>query len=197
MRKRIKEKIKEGKRQVILKEVSEMFQEEGFYNLKMQDIAKRVGVSVGAIYKLFESKDELFYAYVSFEIEDFYQKLITIAPLETTEPILCLQTYIRLKFDTLFAKRKAIEDPIIGDPLFFMKMNTKKHNPALPIFDYLSSCFESIKNNMSLKENNHRKLAYLFNAFTNGYIAYWIHYQDKIEESQEEVLEQFLQGVSI
>ena len=196
MKERIKSKLKESKRQIVLEEIAIIFQNQGFNELKMQDLAKWVGISVGALYKLFSSKDELFYAYVRFEIESFYHKLISISPLESTDPLICLHRYIRLKFDTLFAKRKALEDPIIGDPLFFMKMNTHKHNPALPILDYLAECFKNLEELIPLKESDYRKLAYLFNAFSNGYIEYWIHHQERIEDSEEEVVELFLRGIT-
>jgi len=192
----IREKIRETKRQLILEAVADFFETQGFNGVKMQEIAKALGISVGALYKLFPSKEALFYAYVSFEIETFHRRLLEQCPPDRSDPMRCLRRYIRLKFDTLASKRKALEDPVVGDPLFFMKMNTRQQDPAAPIFDYLTNLFEELGKTVPLKETNPRKIAYLFNAFTTGYVEYWIHYQEGLDDAEERVLDLFLEGMA-
>jgi len=91
---------------------------------------------------------------------------------------------VKRKIDYLTIKRKEIEDPVIGDPLFFFKMITQKSDPAKPIFESLAELFERLDQLEPLKEKNYMKLAYLFNAFTMGYIEYWINYNERFNRVQ-------------
>jgi AcrR family transcriptional regulator len=51
---------KEQARTRIIEQALEMFSERGFYRTRMADIADGLGVSKGAIYQYFESKEQLF-----------------------------------------------------------------------------------------------------------------------------------------
>jgi AcrR family transcriptional regulator len=53
---------KEQARMRIIEQALEMFSERGFYRTRMADIADSLGVSKGAIYQYFESKEQLFVA---------------------------------------------------------------------------------------------------------------------------------------
>ena len=195
MKEVIRQKVQETKRQIVVEEVSRIFESEGFHSAKMQEIAKKLGISVGALYKLFDSKEALYYAYIEHQIRNFHNELVESCP-GFDDPVVCLERYVQLKFEVFSAKRKAIEDPVVGDPLFFVKMNAQRSDPARPIFDYLAKLFESLGRVRPLKEPNPLKLAYLFNAFTSGYIEYWIHYEERLEDSARQVVEEFLYGMA-
>ena len=55
-------KYKEEKRREIMKEAMKLFSEKGYHGTKMVDIAKGVGLSKGAVYQYFGSKNILFNA---------------------------------------------------------------------------------------------------------------------------------------
>ena len=194
MKETIRQKIIETKRELILQEVSPIFESEGFSSVRMQEIARRLDISVGALYKLFDSKEALYYAYIDYQIRSFYDTLCSSCP-SPEDPLPCLQRYVRLKFDVFRTKRKAIEDPVVGDPLFFLKMNRHRTDPAQPIFDYLAKLFASLSREIPLREKDTMKIAYLFNAFTTGYIEYWLHTDGELRESEEEILAAFLEGM--
>ena len=189
----IKQKVLETKRNLVLEEISKIFESDGFSNVKMQDIANSLGMSVGALYKLFSSKEELYYEYIAHQIRLFYDMLVQNSS-NSSDPKESLEIYVKLKFDLFKAKRKAIEDPVVGDPLFFFKMNTQKSDPAKPIFEFLAKLFERLDSVQPLKERNYMKLAYLFNAYTIGYIEYWINYDEELEKASI-VVEEFLEGM--
>ncbi|WP_456431899.1 TetR/AcrR family transcriptional regulator [Nitratifractor sp.] len=192
----LKAKVLETKRNLILERVAGIFEARGFGGVKMQEIAAALGISVGALYKLFPSKDALYYAYVAYEIDRFRERLLHECPEgEAWGPRRCLERYVALKFETLSAKRKAIEDPVLGDPLFFMKMNTAQEDPARPIFDYLADLFARIRRLHPLREADDRKLAYIFNSHTTGYVEYWIHFGEGLDTDPREVVDRFLEGV--
>jgi AcrR family transcriptional regulator len=51
---------KEQARVKIIEQALKMFSERGYYRTKMTDIASELGVSKGAIYQYFDSKEQLF-----------------------------------------------------------------------------------------------------------------------------------------
>lgn len=51
---------KEEARRTILETAAGVFAQKGYTDAKMEDIAKQLGVSKGAVYQYFDSKDELF-----------------------------------------------------------------------------------------------------------------------------------------
>ncbi|BCD61001.1 MULTISPECIES: TetR/AcrR family transcriptional regulator [unclassified Nitratiruptor] len=192
MKELIKQKIVETKKEILLEAVSNLFEQQGFANLKMQDIAKYLGISVGALYKIFASKEDLLLAYIEFEIQKFY-RMLRNQTKNINDPFFCLQHYVNLKFEVFRQKRRAIEDPLMGDPLFFLKMGKKQYMLIEPIHKLLASWFERLHTKHPLKEKNFLKIAYLFNSYTNGYVEYWIVQGDELDPKQ--VVELFLQGV--
>ena len=190
----IRRKVQETKTELILDAVSDFFEKVGFTEPTMQDIAKAVGLSVGALYKFFPSKEALFFAYITHQIKKFHTA-VTEACRFIDDPEKCLVLFIRQKFSTFASKRKALEDPVIGDPLFFVKMNTEKFNPAEPVYLFLAEQFEKLSLHKPLKSKNHMKTAYLFNAATMGYIEYWLNFGGELEEKAEEVFERFMTGI--
>ena len=194
MRELLKQKVAQTKREIVLDAVSKLFEKEGLAKLKMQDIAKALGISVGALYKLFASKEELFLAYVSYQIELFYKHLLERTH-NIADPKECLHIYTELKFSLFSQKRKALEDPLMGDPLYLLKMGRAQYRLVEPIHRQLAFWFERLDAATPLKERDFLHLAYLFHAFTNGYVEYWLLHGGSLEERSDEVVELFLEGV--
>ncbi len=61
---------KEKARRNIIETSAQVFLEKGYHKTKMDDIAERLGVSKGAIYQYFRSKEQLF-----FDVMDFFMHL--------------------------------------------------------------------------------------------------------------------------
>ena len=195
VKKALRRETLETRRRLVLEEVSPLFESEGFAALKMQKIAERLGISVGALYKLFDSKEALYYAYIEFQIRRFHEALRRACE-GIDDPEACLRRFVRMKFDIFQSKRKAIEDPVVGDPLFFLKMNAHRSDPARPIFEFLARLFARLRRQTPLKESDDLKTAYIFNAYTTGYVEYWFHYPDGFDDSEAEVLRRFLAGMA-
>ena len=194
MKEVIRQKLQETKSELVLAAISEYFDRVGFEKPKMQDIAKEVGISVGALYKLFPSKDALFYAYVEYQIRIFYRALLERCST-CEDPKKALLTYIELKIETFISKKKAIEDPVLGDPLFFLKMNVKRENPAKEVYMFLEEQFEKYSRKERLKPLEPLRLAYIFNGHIIAYIEYWINFGGELAGKEEEILSTFLEGV--
>jgi len=194
IKKEIASKVKDLKKDLILEVASKYFEEIGFENIKMNDLAKNCDISVGQLYKLFVSKENLYYEYVRYQIKLFYEQLQSLC-LHVEEPEERLLIYLNMKFETFKSKRKAFEGPVMGDPLFFSKMNTKQERLARPIFEFLKNEFEKLANKRdSSKELDFLQVAYVFNAFSMGYIEHWLNTEGELEIDSKDVLERFISG---
>ncbi len=194
MKELIRQKLQETKSEIVLEAVAAYFEKVGYTKPKMQDIAKAVGISVGALYKLFPSKDALFFAYISYEIRRFYARLQERC-MACEDPKKALLLYISLKIETFIAKKKAIEDPVLGDPLFFLKMNVHKQNPAKEVYEFLEEQFGKLSKQCRLKDIEPMRLAYIFNAHILAYIEYWLNFDGELLGKEEEILTTFLEGI--
>ena len=194
MKNALREKITESKRQLILQEVSKIFESEGIGSVTMQQIAKKIGISVGSLYNLFDSKEALYSAYVNEQIRHFHEEFLRRCPPEC-DPLESLEVFVRMKFDTFRLKRKAVEDPAAEDPLFFLKMHSRQRAEAEAILTDLARRFEALNRIRPLKEEEFLKLAYLFNAFSTGYVEYWLLRGGSLEVPPAEVVTRFLEGM--
>ncbi len=187
----IKDKIREYKKELILKKAGEFLEKNGFEKSKMADIAAHCGISVGALYNFFSSKDELFYEYVKYQIDTFVKNLKK--GFERIEsPRERLEFFVKLKFETFKSKVNLLKDTVAGDPLFFAKLNANKGNPALKIYEILAKEFEKMEN---LKTDDYIKLACLFHSFTFGYIEYWLNYDQHLDKFAQEACDFFIKGI--
>ncbi len=60
----------------IIKQSVKFFSEKGYYKTKMAEIAECLGVSKGAIYQYFKSKEELFLEVIKFYVEYTQKDLV-------------------------------------------------------------------------------------------------------------------------
>ncbi len=195
MKEKIASKIKDLKKSLVLEEACKYFEEVGFENVKMSDLAKNCDISVGQLYKLFDSKENIFYEYVSYIINQFYENLISQSK-ELSSPKDKLLLYLRLKFAIFNDKKRTLTDPVAGDPLFFSKLNTKNRKIVQPIFEFLSIELEKLAREYGLEDDlNFLQVAYIFNSFTMGYVEYWLNSDDdKLNVDVEDILERFIAG---
>ncbi len=190
----MQKKVKELKRSLVLSEAADYFESVGFEAVTMAALAKKCGISVGALYKLFESKDALFYAYIEHEIDLLYKDIIDRCK-ETKDPKKRLEIIAALKFELFCSKSKLIFDPIAGDPLFFTKLSLGEKNPAKIIYDYTTLVFEDLKKEKNLKINDSTLLSYLFHNFLLGYIEHWLHLGGDLKRQSKAVLQTCVEGV--
>lgn len=74
------------KRERILAVATAEFADKGFENANINHIAKKAGVSVGSLYKYFDTKSDLFFTAVHFGVENLKRILYSVA--DTEEDIL-------------------------------------------------------------------------------------------------------------
>ena len=194
MKKLMQQKVKDLKRELVLEQAGRYFEEAGFEAVTMAELAKQCGISVGALYKLFASKDALFYAYVEQQIRKLHEAIVEKSATVTSVKEK-LQIIVELKFETFCTKSKLIFDPIAGDPLFFTKLSHSRQNPAQIIYDYTAELFGELSKEQPLKSGDAMQLAYLFHSFLLGFIEHWLHFGGDLRAQSTIALNMFLEGV--
>jgi len=195
MKEKIKSKVLAYKKELILEEAGKYIESVGYNALKINDLSKKCGISVGQIYQLFESKEKLFYEYVLYQINNFFLSLQE-ACKGVKSPKERLLIFTKMKLDIFKQKRKVIQDPIAGDPLFFMKLNSK--NPSIIIQEFLTEQFKELDKKYELKNKNYLQLAFSYSAYVLGHIEYCFSEFSKNrcdEKLAKEILDAFLYGV--
>ena len=196
MKKKIKEEVTALKKRMILQEAQNYIEEKGYQNFKINELSQLCGVSVGALYQLFISKENLFYEYVLFQIENFHKRLRKLCE-GVSSPKERLLIYTKAKLQTFEEKGKTIQEHITYDPLFILKLGNQ--NEAMNLMEnFLAKEFEKLSNETPLKTDNYICLSYAYSAYILGFIKYYFQSDTKkeydIEKLSSDILDNFLYG---
>lgn len=185
----IKTKLQDVKRTLILEEAAKEFETLGYEQLKVSDLAKSVGVSVGTIYGLFDSKEGLYFAYMRHQIAQYVETLE--AKMETIEePEAQLRAVFEMKFGVMASKRRAVEECVYNNPLFFS--NVRHSNPEIlgGVHALLGAVITRI--NPALDAAAAEALSYACVGLSDGYVAHWLHADGDLLKRLETMHEQML-----
>ena len=196
MKKKIKEEVTALKKRMILQEAQNYIEEKGYQNFKINELSQLCGVSVGALYQLFVSKENLFYEYVLFQIENFHKRLLKLCE-GVSSPKERLLVYTKAKLQTFEEKGKTIQEHIAYDPLFILKLGNQ--NEAMNLMEnFLAKEFKKLSNKTPLKTDNYTCLSYAYSAYILGFIKYYFQSNTKkeydIEKLSSDILDNFLNG---
>ncbi len=161
----------EVKKDLLLQEASHFFEEAGYEETKLSDLAKKAGVSMGTIYGYFHSKEGLYMAYIEHQIDAFVAELeAKTAQIDDVQEK--IQIFTQLKFSYYTQKRKAIEKSATNNPLFFNTLVQEHSEGFEKIYLFLQSCFMQL--NAQIGKDKAIRLSYAFNGFGDGYICSWL-----------------------
>ncbi|UFS62812.1 TetR/AcrR family transcriptional regulator [Sulfurimonas sp. HSL-3221] len=167
----IKAKLQDVKRSLILEAAAEAFESAGYEALKVSELAKSVGVSVGTIYGLFESKEGLYMAYVKAQIGGYIEEL-QVRCKTVTEPEAQLEAAFLLKFSHFASKRKAVEECAKNNPLFFSNIRHSEPEILEQVYKVIAGIVRRI--NPALDEAGALAMSYHLAGLSDGYINYWL-----------------------
>jgi len=192
----MKEEVTALKKKMILQEAEGYIEEKGYQNFKINELSKICGISVGALYQLFISKENLFYEYVLFQMENFHKELLKLCD-GVSSPRKRLLIYTKAKLQTFEKKGKTIQEHITYDPLFILKLGNQ--NEAMNLMEnFLAKEFEKLSHETPLKTDNYICLSYAYSAYILGYIKYYFQSDTKkeynIEKLSNQILDNFLNG---
>jgi AcrR family transcriptional regulator len=89
----------------ILKVALDLFSSKGYTETKMADVARRAGISVGAIYLRYKSKEDLCLELIKDQTKDFVE---LTKNLPKKDPLKALKAYIALNLEYAFQKRQLL-----------------------------------------------------------------------------------------
>jgi AcrR family transcriptional regulator len=187
----IKKKIQVMKRELILEEAAKLFIADGYENMKIVDLATNVGVSVGSIYTLFGSKENLYNNYIISQIEH-YLSIIEEETNRYVDPVEKLKALAHIKFGAFVAHKNALREVVINDPLFFINVSADHDDPMMKLYIYITDNImtplsQSIKTKRSAID-----MTFLFDGLSIGMIQHWIHTDGDLIERTDELIESFL-----
>ncbi len=120
----------------IIKESVKFFSEKGYHKTKMSEIAESLGVSKGAIYQYFTSKEELFLEVIKYYVEYTQKDLILFLSLRPPSDI-ATDDFFDIMFN--IDQSQSIENLNLLDRLF-------------PPLDFNLAISEMVASNPSVKE---------------------------------------------
>lgn len=189
MSQEIQKQLKNFKKELILEKVSTYFEEISYEHTKIADISKDLDIAVGTIYKLFISKENLYYEYIMYQVNKFYEEL---QKLQTESSKDNLKLFIKLKYSYFIQKRKAVESNIATDPLFFHKIYTGVSNPMTKVYEFLE---DNLKLFLNDDLQNYKLLAICFNRFSDGFIECYTAEEFDLLENIDTTVNMFFSGI--
>jgi len=179
------------KRELILEEAAKLFIADGYENMKIVDLATNVGVSVGTIYTLFGSKENLYNNYIISQIEH-YLSIIEEETNRYADPVEKLKALAHIKFGAFVTHKNALREVVINDPLFFINVSADHDDSMMKLYIYITDNImtplsQSIKTKRSAID-----MTFLFDGLSIGMIQHWIHTDGDLIERTDELIESFL-----
>lgn len=189
-----KRKAQEHKRELILEEATSLFIKEGYENMKISELAKSAGVSVGAIYAMFGSKENLYNHYLMGQIE-YYIEIIQEELKLYSDPIDMLKAITAIKFSAIIKNKNALRENLINDPTFFLNVSADEDDPLMGMYLYIAThVMEPLSRSIST-DKKPLELFFLYDGITFGMIKYWIVTGGDLAGRVDEAVEHFMRLV--
>ena len=186
---KINQEISRIKKELYLEESIKYFDKIGFKNSKINDISKALDTSVGTIYNIFNSKEELYLEYLIYKLRKFLHNL---EKEKTEDPYSNLCIYLKYKYEIFIQIDKNEVEPIISDPYFFHKLDIANHPIVDDIYVYLEEQFRLMIDEPYI---SYKHLAILFKKFSDGFIESYILEAYDTKHIVDHTLTMFLNGL--
>lgn len=181
----------ELKRELILEEATALFIQDGYENMKISDLAKNAGVSVGTIYTMYGSKETLYNHYVMNQIE-YYIEVIQEELQHHSDPLEMLKVVTKIHFSAIIKNKNALKESIISDPTFFLNVGADEENPLMHLYTYISeTVIKPLLIEMGCKKDP-MEIFFLYDGITLGMTKYWILKGGDLLNRVDEAIETFL-----
>lgn len=184
--KKITDELNRVKKELFLKECAAYIDAVGYKNFKISHLAKELETSVGTIYNLFKSKEELYLQYLILKLNLF---LLHLKEHRKDNAIENLKLYLKCKYEIFIQIDK--NSPMTSDPYFFHKLDIANHPIVLEIYEFLQQQFEALDKE---KRENSFHQAILFKKFSDGFIESYLLKPYEISNIVEQTLRQFFKG---
>lgn len=189
MKSKINNEINRIKKDLYLKQASEYFDKYGYKNFKISQLAKELETSVGTIYNLFNSKDDLYLEYLILKLQNFMNSL---NEKETNNAYANLELYLSCKYEIFMQIDKNRDITIITDPYFFHKLDISNHKIVDEIYNFLIRQFKKIYPNSNM---NYKHIAILFKKLSDGFIESYLLVKYDTKDVISDTMSIFFKGL--
>lgn len=184
-------RTQELKRELILEEATALFIKEGYENMKISELAKSAGVSVGTIYTMFGSKETLYNHYVVNQME-YYIEVIQEELQHHSDPLEKLRTVTKIHFSAIIKNKNALKESIVNDPTFFLNISADEENPLMNLYTYVTkNVIKPLLQEMG-STRDPLELFFLYDGIILGMTKYWIVCGGDLMQQVDEAIETFM-----
>ncbi|WP_419766378.1 MAG: TetR/AcrR family transcriptional regulator [Arcobacter sp.] len=186
MKSKIDEKVIAIKKEMYLNATAEYIDKNGYKNLKISQLAKYLELSVGTIYNIFGSKEDLYSEYLILKLKNFLEELNNN---ETKEPIENLKVYLNAKYKIFIQIDETKNYPVINDPFFFHKLDVINHKIVDDIYSFLQRQFKLL---FPECKYDYYHITILFKKFSDGFIESYLLKKYNNSNIVDETIELFI-----
>ena len=189
MKNKINEELIKVKKDLYLKAATEYFDRYGYKSFKISHLAKELEISVGTIYNLFTSKEDLYLEYLILKLQNFLE---TLKEKETQNPKENLELYLSCKYEIFIQIDKNTDDTITNDPYFFHKLDISNHAIVNEIYEFLIKQFKSLYPDSQM---DYKHIVILFKKLSDGFIESYLIEKYDTKDIVENTIKLFFYGL--
>ena len=189
MKSKINDELNKVKRDLYLKASALYFDKCGYKNFKISQLAVELETSVGTIYNLFTSKENLYLEYLILKLQSFLDKL---NEYETSEPMKNLELYLSCKYEIFIQIDNNRDDTLTNDPYFFHKLDISNHDIVEKIYEFLIRQFKELYPNSHM---DYKHTVILFKKLSDGFIESYLLKRYDTKNIVEDTIKLFFNGL--
>ena len=192
MAKKISEKLENMKKELYLEASAELFEEVGYENTTVSDIAESLDISVGTFYKTIETKENLYSEHVLHQLRVFVERL---EESSTDDPMSNLKLFLHYAYEPFIKnqKGKIVDISLENDPFFFHNLNTNDSQPMDGLYKYLEKQLKEILKDDALDCYH---LAVLFKKLADGYTESYMIKNFDTTNAIDDTINLFFNGIT-
>ena len=188
-----KRKMQELKREVLLEEATNLFIRDGYENMKIADLAKNTGVSVGAIYTMFGSKEGIYHNYILGQME-YYIEIMEEKISDCSDPKEMLMIITEIKFSAIIKNRNAIKENF-SDPTFYLTLSADDDDPLMHMYRYIAQHIMEPLSKTVRTDKDPLEMVFLYDGLSFGIIKHWMITGGDLMSRTEKTVECFLRAI--
>lgn len=189
MKSKINDELNRVKKELYLKAAAVYFDKYGYKNFKISQLAVELETSIGTIYNLFISKENLYLEYLILKLQTFLDKL---NENETINPIQNLELYLSCKYEIFIQIDNNRDETLINDPYFFHKLDISNHAIVNEIYEFLIRQFKTLYPNSQV---DYKHTVILFKKLSDGFIESYLLEKYDTKNIVEDTIKLFFYGL--
>lgn len=187
----LKKKVQELKRELILEEAAKLFQKDGYENMKVAELASNVRVSVGSIYTLFGSKENIYHNYILDQI-DHYLEMLDNQIRDIQDPCEKLKILTYIKFNAFVEHKHELQSIGANHPLYFINVSKADDGAMIGIYEYISENIMQPLKEVTNSSKSAMDMTFLYDGLGVGMVKHWMLMDDDLVGRSDELIESFL-----